>query len=139
MKINFETVSSIKMFEVAKSTTVGYWAWSRPLNHGDLTIYCTKMSKKRFMWAVFGHECLESLYCWIKGITTEMCDKYDQWCEEEYKAGRAEYVEEMAFRKNCPYRWGHVGGTIIEYIIIYGLFASWSEYEKECYCLMGIA
>lgn len=119
-------------------TTVGYWRWDQPNNKGCLHVYVTKMCDWRFELAVWGHEIVEILYCWLFGVTTEKADEFDNYYEAEYEAGRISPTEEPGCDPKCPYHWGHMMGIVWEHIAIHGTFASWKKYEAECNRVMGI-
>lgn len=119
-------------------TTVGWWGWSEPNNHGTLTIQVSRMKSRRYMAAVMGHEILEAAYCKLFKITTEECDRWDQWVESEYASGSIPKTVEAGDIRACPYFWGHQLGIIWEYLCIYGTFASMRCYEAECNRIMGI-
>lgn len=122
----------------AAGTTVGYWNWSEPENHGTLHIWSKPLKKRRHLAAVIGHELIEAAWCKVWGITTEVCDRFDIWMEHEYELGHYPYTFEGGFHKACPYRWGHILGCAWEYLCVYGTFASWRDYEKSCNEVMGI-
>jgi hypothetical protein len=119
-------------------TTVGYWIFTEPNNTGELIIEVSKMTDWRFEWAVIGHELIEAMFCWLFGITTEECDKFDGRCEREFASGDRCKSIEPGFDKECPYRIGHILGAAWEYAWIHLSLASWSEYDEECNRLMGI-
>lgn len=135
MKIRFERVTG---FTERGFTTVGFWFWTKPKNKGTLTIQVTRMRDWRFEAAVWGHEIIEAVYCWIFGITTEVCDEFDAFYEREYEAGRIHKSVEPGHDPKCPYHIGHMMGVCWEHICIPMLFASWKSYEAECNRVMGI-
>lgn len=119
-------------------TTLGYWFWTAPHNTGQLVIQVMQMSDWRFMFAVWGHEIIEALWCWLFIITTEECDAFDQMYEDGYKTGKYQLSQEPGHDPKCPYHTGHMMGVAWEHICIRLLFASWSAYLAECDRLMGI-
>lgn len=123
----------------AAGTTCGYWSWDQPQNKGTLHIYCVPLPKRRFLAAVIGHELIESAWCKLWGITTEVCDRFDIWMEHEYELGHYPYTFEGGFHKACPYRRGHQMGCVMERIIIHFSFASWRDYSRCCNKAMNIA
>lgn len=137
MKLKFKRIASLSELPIV-TTTVGYWAWSRPKNKGTLTIYVHRLAKRRYELAVWGHELIEALYCWLFRKTTEQCDVFDEWMEGQYQLGNYPLTFEGGFHKKCPYRWGHILGAAWEYVCIYGTFAGWRGYEKSCNAVMGI-
>ena len=136
--MRLRTVKSVRSLPKHAGLTIGYWRFSKKNNRGNLIIYNVRLPDWRFNLAVIGHEAIESIYCFMFGITTEICDLYDEWAENQYKLGLAPYTEEMAFRKDCPYRIGHWLGSAWEYFIIAITFANWKIYEQECNRVMGI-
>jgi hypothetical protein len=134
VKIKFQRVIS----KPHGFTTVGYWSWSQPKNRGILTIEVVQMRDRRFELAVWGHECIEALYCWLFGVTTEEADKFDIFYEGEYAAGRIPLTSEPGHDRRCPYHWGHMIGVAWEYVCIYGTFASFKKYGAECDRIMEI-
>jgi hypothetical protein len=118
--------------------TVGYWSWSKPKNRGDLIIEVIKMSSWRFEGAVWGHEIIEAIYCWLFGITTEKCDEFDIMYEEKYESGEISPDKEPGCDRNCPYHIGHMAGIVWEWLFIHLTFASWKRYNQECNKIMGI-
>lgn len=134
MKVKFQTVEKYP----SGYTTVGYWFWTGPRNTGQLVIQVMRMSDWRFSAAVWGHEIIESLYCWLLGITTEEADKFDDVYERGYKDGSISITKEPGHDPKCPYHWGHMAGVCWEYLCIYTTFAGWKRYERECNKLMGI-
>jgi hypothetical protein len=119
-------------------TTCGYWSWSEPNNKGTLTIEVARFTDWRFALAVWGHEILEVIYCWIFGVTTEKADEFDAFYEREYDAGRIPKECEPGDDPRCPYYIGHRAGVFWEYLCIYCTFAGWSRYAQECNRIMGI-
>jgi len=119
-------------------TTVGWWGWSLPNNKGTLTIEVSKLGDWRFEAAVLGHELLEALYCKLAGVTTEVCDAWDDWVERQYENGSISKEVEGGDIRACPYYWGHQAGVLWEYVCIYGTFASFEKYEAECNRVMDI-
>ena len=119
-------------------TTVGFWRFEKPNNQGPLHLYVARLPDRRFFLSVLGHEFIEVMYCWMRGITTEQCDKFDDWMELEYSSGRIPKTFEGGFHKDCPYRIGHVMGSWWEWAFIHGTFASWKSYDKACNIVMKI-
>lgn len=113
-------------------TTVGYWAFDGLLNSGTLHLYCFPMSKRRYLYAVVGHELYESIYCWLFNITTEECDRWDAEFEKRYQSGTAAVEVEPGDDPACPYYWGHFLGCIWERLFIALTFAGWGKYMDEC-------
>ena len=142
MRIKFKRVRDMQFVTTGgqpfKTTTVGFWAWSEPKNKGTLLIQCAAMTSCCHELAVFGHECIEALYCWLRGITTEDCDKFDAFYEAEYEAGRIPKTQEAGHDPRCCYHWGHMAGVVWEYVCIYGTFGSWKAYGDDCNRIMGI-
>ena len=118
--------------------TVGYWSWDKPDNKGMLTIEVVKMQDWRHEFAVWGHECIEALYCKLFNVTTEVADAFDETYEAGYADGSIPLTKEPGHDPRCPYHWGHMLGVVWEYVCIYGLLASWKKYEVECNHIMGI-
>ncbi len=96
------------------------------------------MKDWRHELAVWGHEIIEVVYCWLFGVTTEEADKFDSFYEEEYAAGRISPDKEPGHDPRCPYHVGHMLGVIWEHVCIRLTFASMLKYEKECNEIMGI-
>lgn len=119
-------------------TTVGWWGFTGPANTGTLVIEIAELPDRRFYWAVLGHELIEAAWCWVCGITTQECDRWDTWFEGEYEAGRISKAVEAGDDRRCPYYVGHQFGIVWEYLCIYGTFASWTGYGNACNRLMGI-
>lgn len=119
-------------------TSIGYWYWTQPKNKGELIVEVSRMKSKRHVAAVIGHELIEAAYCKIFGITTEAADAFDDWMDVEYETGKYPLSYEGGFHPKCPYRIGHILGVVWEYVCVYGTFASWSSYERECNALLGI-
>jgi hypothetical protein len=122
-------------------TTVGYWWFSKPYNAGTIHVEVLKMKNWRHEVAVWGHEFLEVMWCWLVGCTTEEADKFDLWYESEYASGRISKDKEAGDDRRCPYHWGHMAGVCWEYFWIYlsfGFRKGWDGYTKECNELMGI-
>lgn len=134
MKIKFKTVDSRPHGFV----TVGYWSWSEPNNKGTLTIEVARMSDWRFSAAVWGHEILEALYCWIFRVTTEEADEFDKAYERGYADGSIPLQNEPGDDPLCPYFRGHRLGVFWEYLCIYATFAGWNRYASECDRIMEI-
>lgn len=134
MKIKLETVKSFP----SGFTTVGYWKFSEPENKGTLTIQVMHLSDWRFAAAVWGHEIVEAIYCWLFHITTEEADKFDIMYEDGYKTGKYTLDMEPGHDPSCPYHVGHMLGVVWEHFCIRLTFASWEKYEAECNRLMGI-
>ena len=124
--------------------TVGWWGWSKPNNKGTLTIEVAKLPDWRFSLAVILHEGIEALWCWLRGVSTETCDSFDDWMESEYSSGRIPKTFEGGCHKDCPYRVGHWLGMRLEDITIFLTFpfTRWKNamrlYEIECNKVMGI-
>ena len=118
--------------------TVGYWFWDEPKNTGTLHIEVAKLPDWRYSLAVFGHEFVEAIYCWMRGITTEECDVFDDKCELEFIAGTRDPRVEPGFDGLCPYRNGHILGSWWEWFIIHVTFASWKKYDTACNKVMGL-
>lgn len=134
MNIKFHRTNT-KPFDL---TTVGFWRFDQPNNKGTLHVYVAKMCDWRYEVSVFGHELIESVYCWLCGVTTEVCDKFDDQCELEFDAGTRDVHLEPGFDPKCPYRWGHVMGSWWEWVFIHATLASWKKYDVECNRVMGI-
>lgn len=117
-------------------TTVGYWMFAGLANSGDLCIYCAPLSRRRYAWAVIGHELIEAAYCWLRGITTGECDQWDAACEERLRAGALPLEVEPGDIRECPYYWGHQAGCWWERLVIFVTLASWSSYIAECLSIM---
>lgn len=140
MRIQFHRVDGMKFRGGTKDyLTVGYWYWSLPNNKGTLHVEVQKLPDWRFELAVWLHECIEALYCKIFHVTTEECDKFDDWMEDEYESGRIPESFEGGCHRDCPYHWGHQAGIVLEYLTIYGTFASWKKYERSCNAAMNIS
>lgn len=137
MKIRFERVPDYT-FTKKGFVTVGFWFWDKPNNKGTLTIQVCKMRDVRHEAAVWGHEILEAIYCWLFHVTTEVADAFDETYERLYEAGTVSKTVEPGCDPKCPYHWGHMAGIVWEHICIYGTFASWDAYNKECNRLMKI-
>lgn len=118
-------------------TTVGYWYWTEPDNRGTLTIMVRKLPW-RFEVAVWGHEILEAIWCWSWWIATEDCDRFDEFYEAEYAAGRIPRTEEPGCDKRCPYHGGHMLGIAWERFWIFISGGGWKKYEAACNQIMGI-
>ncbi len=138
MKIKFQRVPDYTFTEKGY-LTVGYWFWDKPNNQGTLTVQVTRLCDWRFEAAVWGHELIEVFYCWLRHITTEVCDAFDESYERAYEAGTVSKSVEPGCDPKCPYHWGHMAGIVWEHICIYGTFASWTAYEKECNRVMKIS
>ena len=119
-------------------TTIGYWWFEEPENRGTLNVEVLKMSDWRFEAAVWGHELIEILYCWLFRVTTEQADAFDQFYEDGYAAGTIAKSKEPGHDPKCPYHWGHMAGVLWEHICVYGTFGSWHRYSQECDRAMGI-
>ncbi len=142
MNVQFRRVRDMQFVttggKLFKTTTVGFWAWTKTGNKGTLIIQCAAMQLWRHELAVFGHECIEAIYCWLLGITTEQCDAWDAYYEREYDSGRISKEIEAGDDPRCPYHWGHMAGVVWEYLCIYATFGSWKKYSDECNHIMGI-
>lgn len=139
MKIKFHTITDGKFRGGTKDyTTCGYWYWEKPNNRGTLHVEVVKYQDWRYALAVWGHELIEAAWCWLRGITTEQCDFFDDLYEQEYEEGKQPLTSEGGFDKRCPYRVGHVLGSWWERLAIHATFASWTAYDQACNFAMGI-
>jgi hypothetical protein len=134
LKIKFHRYDSVNQMPFS---TGGYWWWDKPENKGTLHVAVIKASNWRFEAAVWCHELVEVLYCWIFGITTEEADRFDQIYEDGYKNGSIPITNDAGCDRRCPYYWGHMAGICMEYIVIYATFSSWKKYDHEYYNLMS--
>ncbi len=134
MRIKFERVTHYP----SGYTTIGYWFWDEARNRGTLTIQVMKMDDWRHEVAVWGHEILEALYCWIMGIPTEDCDAFDDRYEQGYRRGTIPLTYEPGDDRRCPYFWGHWLGKCWEHVWVRASFCSWRKYLQECDRAMGI-
>lgn len=128
MKIKFHIVSRMPH----NFTTIGYWAFDGLMNSGTLQIYCCPLSRKRYRWAVIGHELIEAIYCWLFRITTETCDRWDAEFEKRYDSGESAVEIEPGDDPECPYHWGHFLGCCWERLFIALTIAGWRDYVEEC-------
>lgn len=128
MRVRFKRCSLAEM----PFTTLGYWAWSKPHNRGTLTIQVIPMSDWRHEAAVWGHEIIESVYCWLFRITTESADEFDARYERGYADGLIPIEREPGDNPDCPYHIGHMLGVFWEHVFIRISLAGWSRYERAC-------
>jgi hypothetical protein len=119
-------------------TTCGFWRWDQSRNKGTLHIYCVPLSKRRYRWAVLGHEIIEAVYCKLFRVTTEEADRWDIAFERSYEVGEFPYSFEAGDHPDCPYFFGHRLGVAWEYFCVYCTFADWADYERDCCAAMGI-
>lgn len=139
MKVEFQRVTDGMFRGGTKAyTTCGYWWWERPNNKGTLHIEIRKMPSIRHEIAVWGHELIEVSWCWLRGITTEACDLFDDWFECQYLLGNVPKTMEGGFHRDCPYRTGHVLGFIWEWVWIHATFGSFDAYDRACNEAMGL-
>src|SRR5438093_1086338 len=96
-------------------TTVGFWWFDEA---GQLHIEVKPLPDWRYSLAVIGHEWLEAVWCRLRGVTTEQCDRFDEMCELEFDEGKRDVNIEPGFDKTCPYRFGHVLGSWWERFVI---------------------
>lgn len=143
MKIKIRRVHRIFSVQEKPLTTVGYWAFM-PGKPGDfaqpgwLDIEVLHLSDIRFHWAVVGHELIEAFYCRLFGISTEVCDQWDEHFEWLYSQGKVPKSVEAGDVRGCPYFVGHLLGKAWEHLCIRLTFASWERYLAECDRLMNV-
>ncbi len=70
--------------------------------------------------------------CQRDGVKTADCDRFDEWFEKEYEAGRISIVEEAGCDRRCPYHKGHMWGIKIERMFCWLLGLQWKLYCKVC-------
>jgi hypothetical protein len=112
--------------------TLGHWFREKS---GKLVILCVKLQRWQYEVAVILHELIEAVYCANKVITTEECDRFDAWWDEQVKAGVIPAAKEAGFDKRCPYHVGHIWGARAERFVIWFLAGpriNWKDYTKDC-------
>lgn len=109
MKLNIRTVPQCEH----RFTTIGDW-WERD---GTLEVRISYLPDWRWQIGVLVHELVEWIYCKRRGITSDECDRFDRFYEEQYRSKVIPVEKEAGYDKRCPYHRGHVWGDRIAWLV----------------------
>lgn len=120
--------------EEHRFTTTGDWQTWEPASWNDennpLTVTVTRLPDWRYTMCVCFHELIEACWCKLHGVTTEECDRFDEYYEGLYKSGKAPVDKDAGDDRSCPYFRGHQWGKLFERIVAFVLKVKWKDYDR---------